>query len=76
MTDREIENGRKMAGIESGEAENTDKEIWRETPGDVYSDSIHVTNDGKIGINCGGHVVVMPLRMWHRLALKEGLKEV
>lgn len=44
---------------------NTDKEIWRETPGDYYSDSIHVTRFNGIGINCGGRVIVAPIRKWH-----------
>ncbi len=44
---------------------NTDKEIWREKPEDYYSDSIHVTEHGGIGINCGGHVIVAPVRAWH-----------
>lgn len=51
-----------------GPCENTDREIWRECPGDAYSDSIHVTKGGGIGINCGGHVIVMNVRFWHRLA--------
>ncbi len=45
--------------------QNTDKVIWREKPGDYYSDSIHITDGGGIGINCGGHVIVAPLKMWH-----------
>ncbi len=48
--------------------ENTDRELWREREGDYYADSIHVTKDGGIGINCGGHVFVKPLRSWHELA--------
>lgn len=48
--------------------ENTDREIWREHEGDFYSDSIHVTKSGGIGINCGGIVYVMPVRDWHHLA--------
>lgn len=52
---------------------NTDRELWREpdTTGNVdfYSPSIHVTERGGIGINCGGTVVVMPLRQWHALAV-------
>lgn len=32
---------------------NTDKEIWREKPGDYYSDSICVTSKNGIGMNCG-----------------------
>jgi hypothetical protein len=39
--------------------QNTDKEIWREKAGDYYSDSIHVTEQSGIGMNCGGHVIVM-----------------
>jgi len=45
---------------------NTDKEIWREIPGDYYSPSIHVTWNGGIGINVGGHVIVAPIEEWHR----------
>lgn len=54
--------------MSDGPAENTDVEIWRERPGDYYADSIHVTADGSIGIDCGGYVFVMPVRGWHRLA--------
>ena len=43
---------------------NTDKEIWREKDS-YYSDSIHVTEGGGIGINCGGHVIVAPIRKWN-----------
>jgi hypothetical protein len=46
---------------------NTDREIWREREGDYYADSIHVTAQGGIGINCGGLVIVKSLRDWHRL---------
>jgi hypothetical protein len=49
---------------------NTDKEIWREKSGDYYADSIHVTEGGGIGINCGGHVIVAPVRKWHELGKK------
>lgn len=53
------------------QAENTDREIYR-TPdkglGAYYSDSIHVTKHGGIGINVGGRVIVLPLRDWHSLA--------
>jgi hypothetical protein len=51
--------------------QNTDRELWRgpdEGNGDYYADSIHVTEGGGIGINCGGHVIVMPLRDWFALA--------
>ncbi len=45
--------------------QNTDKEIWRERLGDYYSNSIHVTKDNSIGIDCGGHVLVAPIKKWH-----------
>ena len=48
--------------------QNTDVELYRETPGDHYSPSIHVTQHCGIGINVGGSVYVMPLRSWHGLA--------
>jgi hypothetical protein len=44
---------------------NTDRELWRELEGDYYSDSIFVTEAGGIGINCGGNVIVKPLKDWH-----------
>lgn len=47
---------------------NTDRELWREREGDYYADSIHVTASGGIGINCGGTVIVRPLRGWFALA--------
>lgn len=53
--------------------QNTDREFWRgpdEGNGAFYADSIHVTVNGGIGINCGGHVIVMPLRDWHALAVE------
>lgn len=45
--------------------QNTDKEIWRKRVGDYYSDSIHVTEAGGIGINCRGHVIVANVEKWH-----------
>lgn len=57
-----------MQNEPSGAAANTDKEIWREREGDYYADSIHLTETGGIGINCGGTVYVKPLREWHKLA--------
>lgn len=47
---------------------NTDREIWRERHDDNYADSIHVTERGGIGINCGGMVYVKPVREWHKSA--------
>ena len=55
----------------TGCATNTDREIWRERPGDYYSDSVHVTEGGSLGINCGGHVIVMPLRYWQHAAKEQ-----
>lgn len=49
-------------------AMNTDREIWRAREGDAYADRIHVTKEGAIGIDCGGYVIVKPVRAWHALA--------
>lgn len=52
-------------------AKNTDRELYREPDkgnGTFYSDSIHVTEGGGIGMNCGGHVIVMPISGWHAAA--------
>lgn len=63
-----------------GPVPNTDREIWRgpdEGNGSFYADSIHVTAGGGIGIDCGGHVIVKPLRDWHALArLSAGSEDV
>jgi hypothetical protein len=56
--------------IEHQAGQNTDRELWREREGDYYADSIHVTKGGGIGIDCGGSVIVMPLRKWHDMALR------
>jgi len=50
-----------------GPFKNTDREIWRETPGDYYAPSIHVTEGGGIGIDVSGWVMVLPVRTWHKL---------
>lgn len=49
-------------------AANTDRELWREREGDYCADSIHVTESGGIGMNVGGHVIVLPIRAWHQAA--------
>jgi hypothetical protein len=49
---------------------NRDQELWREQPGDFYSDSIHVTESGGIGINVGGKVLVAPAKRWHDAGMK------
>jgi hypothetical protein len=51
-----------------GPCENTDREIWRMHPESYYSPSIHVTVNGRIGMNVAGHVIVMPIEKWHTLA--------
>lgn len=51
---------------------NTDRELWREGDPEsgmsYYEPSIHVTEQGGIGINVGGLVFVKTLREWHALA--------
>jgi len=51
---------------------NTDRELWREGDSEsgmsYYEPSIHVTEQGGIGINVGGTVYVRTLREWHALA--------
>lgn len=54
---------------------NEDVELFRETPGDYYSSSLHKTKSGSIGINVGGYVIVRPLSYWHRLAKDESNEE-
>lgn len=56
--------------------ENTDREIWRGPDlgnGDYYADSVHVTQGGGIGMNVGGHVIVMRPREWHSVC-KEAIE--
>ena len=52
------------------EVENSDVEIWRETPGDYYSPSARLNAQGMLGIDVGGRVFVMSLRAWHELACR------
>lgn len=52
------------------EKRNTDKQIWRETPGDYYSPSIHVTEGGGIGLQVSGNVIVLPVQKWMELAMQ------
>jgi hypothetical protein len=49
---------------------NTDKEIWRRTPDDYYSPSIHVTENGDIGINVHGWVLVASVEKWHEAGIE------
>lgn len=57
--------------VDHCQAKNTDREIWRgpdEGCGNFYADRIFVTEGGGIGINCGGYVIVKPVREWFALA--------
>lgn len=56
----------RVRATDGGPCENTDREIWRERPGDFYADSIFVTQGNGIGINCGGSVIVRPVRDWFK----------
>ena len=49
-------------------SKNTDRELWRERDDDYYAASLFVTESGGIGMNVGGHAIVMPIREWHALA--------
>lgn len=53
------------------QVQNTDKELYRDPPGDYYSNSIHITERGGIGIDVGGRVFVKTLAAWHVLAMNE-----
>lgn len=58
------------------ECENTDRHLWPETsPVDAPEEKLFVTSAGGIGINIGGHVIVQPLREWHRLAASQPDRE-
>jgi hypothetical protein len=58
---------------DTGTCENTDTHLWPIVTRDSepFPDSIHVTASGGIGINCGGLVIVKPLKEWHALAAKD-----
>lgn len=50
---------------------NTDRELWRgpdNGAGSYYADSVFITEEGSIGMNVGGHVIVKPIRDWFHLA--------
>ncbi len=57
--------------------ESTDRQIWQKNEGDYFSPSIHATGGGGIGINVGGHVIVMSVEKWHALGrLRVALDDV
>ena len=47
---------------------NNDKVIWKANKENFLSEEIIITETGGVGINCGGHVIVLPIRTWHELA--------
>jgi hypothetical protein len=57
---------------EAQQCQNTDRHLWPDVSDYAYADSIHVTKDGAIGIQCGGLVIVKPLREWHALSRQPG----
>lgn len=56
----------------NGPAKNTDRELYREDTGDpagsYYENSVHVTENGAIGMNVGGTVIIQPIAAWHEQA--------
>ena len=46
---------------------NTNTELFREIKDDYYSPSIHVTKNGKIGMDVGGYVYEKTIKEWHSL---------
>lgn len=63
---------------------NIDREIWRGKsraefgdPGRFYADSLFIpTGDVEaLGINCGGMVIVKPIREWHALAAQPPVQQ-
>jgi hypothetical protein len=61
---------------------NTDRELFREDlhdpmdPSNHYSPSIHVTIDGRIGIDVGGSVIVMSIQEWHKLGSEDAISYI
>lgn len=50
---------------------NTDRDLWREPPGDYYANRLFLTEGGGIGMDVGGHCIVKPIKEWFRLARAE-----
>lgn len=56
---------------------NTDIHLWKKDPENHFSPSVHATENGGIGINVGGHVIVMSVEKWHELGcLRVALTDV
>lgn len=49
---------------------NTDVEVYRSSIMDGFEKSVFITDDGRLGINNKGNVVVLGLNIWHRLGLE------
>ena len=64
LIEDEVVDALKFSGSDESAKNNTDVEIWRKVPDDYYSPSIHVTEQGDIGINVGGYVLVSPIERW------------
>ena len=47
--------------------QNTDIKLWIKDKENCFSPSVHATQDGCIGINVGGTVIVKPIEVWHHL---------
>ena len=47
---------------------NTDRDLWREPPGDYYANRIFLTEAGGIGLDVGGHCIVKTIAAWFKLA--------
>ena len=45
---------------------NTDRDLWREPPGDYYADRVFLTEGGGIGMDRGGHCRVLSIKEWFR----------
>lgn len=71
------ENKGNELGNWSHPCENTDREIYRASPGDYYAPSVHVTSSGALGINISGSVIVLSLERWHALGrMRAALSDV
>jgi hypothetical protein len=47
-------------------AENTDRELYQDDDGN----RVFVTEEGSIGMNVGGYVIVQPVAVWHSQAIE------
>lgn len=52
-------------------AKNTERLLYRERKGDPLADSLRLMRDGRIGIDCDVHIIILTLREWHALAVQD-----